>query len=224
MLGLAIHFPTAHYAPRAQAAHVATWPPSPWHVLAALATVWQDGPARKHNIPRDAVAAIVDALAGESPLIALPRGARTGPQTVTLSDDTTVWLVWRDVDLDLEALGHLSNIAQHLHWLGQPDNWIELTLATDPDAIPRHRWLVPTAEPPHPDRTSQLLLPLPPPAWARWRERYRDTRFAALLESIGHRAAIYPPADPAGNKSETARALGMARTTLISKLHKHGLA
>ncbi|HUH05976.1 MAG TPA: helix-turn-helix domain-containing protein [Kofleriaceae bacterium] len=74
---------------------------------------------------------------------------------------------------------------------------------------------------------SDLALPdtpLPPERLLRRAEHAAATDHRQVMDTVEKERLVAALRAAGGNRSQAARALGMARTTLINKLRRHGLA
>lgn len=129
----------------------AEWPPSPWRIAAALAQVWR---RVRPDAPAAQVAAIFGALGG-TPIFALPPASLgyAGSQPVASTpglagvqgfvsisrrgripgdgQGPTVEVVWPRATLCEGERDLLSDLLQHLPFLGGPESWCRARLVED---------------------------------------------------------------------------------------------
>ena len=120
---------------------VPEWPPSPWRLLRALASVWK---THFPDSPRDEVETLLRALS-EPPEFRLP-DSRAGhtrhymptrdPAAPSLVLDTfrvvrredDLWVVWKSVELNQRQRDLLDRLLSGLTYLGRAESWVEARL------------------------------------------------------------------------------------------------
>ncbi len=123
---------------------VPEWPPSPYRLLRALYDTWQ---RKLPAVPSSRVQAVLEALAGQPPLFALPPARFSHIRTfqsenkpeeterqlifdafVALDPNWPLLVAWPDLALDQSAREDLTRLLAHLNYLGRSESWVHARL------------------------------------------------------------------------------------------------
>ncbi|MBX6324038.1 MAG: type I-U CRISPR-associated protein Cas5/Cas6, partial [Rhodospirillaceae bacterium] len=199
MIALRLRFPAGRYHATPWGRHVneaaVAWPPEPVRILRALIAC-HHRKADKARFSDDALAELIDALAGELPIYKLPQavhahtrhymplGRKKGGQ-----DETTLVfdafarfdpgdhliVGWPEATLRPEQRTHLDHLAACLGYLGRAESWVEAEVFEWDGKNANARPLDPdpgdAAIPDADCHTATLYAPLSPAAYHEMRNR-----------------------------------------------------
>lgn len=146
MVGIAFDVPAGRYHATPRDRHVneadVGWQADPWRIARALLATWHRKVA-PDEIPRETLARLIEALAGELPGYALPpavhahtrhymptRDVRAEKPTLVfdaftrLGADTRLVAVWSDLRLDGDEERALDLLLARLSYLGRAESWV----------------------------------------------------------------------------------------------------
>lgn len=200
MIALRLHFPTGRYHATPWGRHVneaaLAWPPEPVRILRALIAC-HHRKADKTLFSDDALADLIDVLAGELPIYRLPQAVHAhtrhympAPVKTTLVFDAfarfdanePLIVGWPGLSLRPEQRVHLDHIAARLGYLGRAESWVDAEFfewgGDDANAKPRNHNGERKGRASDPEfRLVSLYAPLSPEAYRERRERLiRDER------------------------------------------------
>lgn len=143
MIALRLRFPVGRYHATPWGRHVneaaIAWPPEPVRILRALIAC-HHRKADKTQFSDDALADLIDALAGELPIYRLPQAVHAhtrhympAPVKTTLVFDAFVRfdaeepliVGWPGLSLSREQRAHLDHLAARLGYLGRAESWVD---------------------------------------------------------------------------------------------------
>jgi CRISPR-associated protein Csb2 len=200
MIALRLRFPAGRYHATPWGRHVneaaIAWPPEPVRILRALIAC-HHRKADKAQFSDDALADLIDALAGELPIYRLPpavhahtRHYMPAPVKTTLvfdafarfDADESLIVGWPGLSLSSEQRAHLDHLAARLGYLGRAESWIEAKVfewsGDDVNAKPLNHDCEGKGRASDPEcRLVSLYAPLSPETYRERRERLiRDER------------------------------------------------
>ncbi len=143
MIALCLRFPAGRYHATPWGRHVneaaIAWPPEPVRILRALIAC-HHRKADKAQFSDDALADLIDALAGELPIYRLPQAVHAhtrhympAPVKTTLvfdafarfDADEPLIVGWPALSLSPEQWAHLDHLVTRLGYLGRAESWVE---------------------------------------------------------------------------------------------------
>jgi CRISPR-associated protein Csb2 len=147
---IALRFPAGRYHATPWATHVneaeVEWPPSSWRLLRGLIATWHRK-AQPTEIPEEALAELIHALAETAPWYRLPSASHAHvrhymPERVGTIDkptlifdafarvdpDEDLVVAWPDLELSPDARTHLTFLLERLGYLGRAESWVEARL------------------------------------------------------------------------------------------------
>jgi CRISPR-associated protein Csb2 len=146
MIALRLRFPAGRYHATPWGRHVneaaIAWPPEPVRILRALIAC-HHRKADKAQFSDEALADLIDALAGELPIYRLPPAVRAhtrhympAPVEKTLvfdafarfDADEPLFVGWPGISLSDQQRAHLDHLAVRLGYLGRAESWLEAEL------------------------------------------------------------------------------------------------
>ncbi len=200
MIALRLRFPTGRYHATPWGRHVneaaIAWPPEPVRILRALIAC-HHRKADKRQFSDDALADLIDALAGELPIYMLPQAVHAhtrhympAPVKTTLvfdafarfDADEPLIVGWPGLSVSAEQRAHLDHLAARLGYLGRAESWVDAEVfewsGDDANAKPRNHNAEDKRRASDPEfRLMSLYAPLSPEAYRERRERLiRDER------------------------------------------------
>lgn len=200
MIALRLRFPSGRYHATPWGRHVneaaIAWPPEPVRILRALIAC-HHRKADKAQFSGDALADLIDALAGELPIYRLPpavhahtRHYMPAPVKTTLvfdafarfDADEPLIVGWPGLSLSPEQRAHLDHLGARLGYLGRAESWVDAEVfewgGDDANAKPRNHNGERKGRASDPEfRLVSLYAPLSPEAYRERRERLiRDER------------------------------------------------
>jgi CRISPR-associated protein Csb2 len=160
MIALRLRFPAGRYHATPWGRHVneaaIAWPPEPVRILRALIAC-HHRKADKTQFSDDALADLIDALAGELPIYRLPQAVHAhtrhympAPVKTTLVFDAfarfdanePLIVGWPGLSLSPEQSAHLDHLVTRLGYLGRAESWVEAEVfkwsGDDANATPRN--------------------------------------------------------------------------------------
>ncbi len=156
MFALTFHFPAGRYHATPWGRNVneadVAWPPEPWRLLrAVIAAWWRKGDRERWS--KDALAALIDALAEAPPVYHLPEGAIHAhtrhymPQGkldkgrektalvfdgfIHLPEGAEIVVAWPALTLNGEMFGLAADLAESMGYLGRAESWTECRAVDD---------------------------------------------------------------------------------------------
>lgn len=153
MLAIAFDFSAGRYHATPWGRHVneadVGWPPDPWRIARALLATWHRK-ATPHEVPRETLARLIEALSGDLPGYALPpavhahtrhymptRDGRAEKTTLVFDAfarfgaNTRLVAVWSTLELDADEERALDILLGRVSYLGRAESWVEARRLTE---------------------------------------------------------------------------------------------
>lgn len=197
MIALRLRFPAGRYHATPWGRHVneaaIAWPPEPVRILRALIAC-HHRKADKAQFSDDALADLIDALAGELPIYRLPQAVHAhtrhympAPVKTTLVFDAfarfdaeeRLIVGWPGLSLSPEQRAQLEHLAARLGYLGRAESWVEAEVfewsGDDANAKPRNHDGEGNGRASDPElQLVSLYAPLSPDTYLKRREQLID--------------------------------------------------
>ncbi len=213
MLEIELRFPAGRYHATPWDHHVnegiVEWPPSPWRLLRALVATWHlkstAAEGARNSAAEERLRSLIDALAAEPPVYALPAGVPSHTRhymplydggTTKVFDTfldvggASLVIRWPTLELAPTERDLLARLVRRLGYLGRAESWVEGAVPAGSGG--RVADVLPVgADTGEREETEivRVLAPMPAPDYAAWRAAEIGRREERSLTDKRNRAA-----------------------------------